>query len=52
MSEYFHHVLIGLLAVLPVANPLTSVSLLLGLGGSLPPAGATGRYSRPASTWR
>ncbi|MEG6658709.1 stress protection protein MarC, partial [Pseudomonas aeruginosa] len=38
MSEYFHHVLIGLLAVLPVANPLTSVSLLLGLGGSLPPA--------------
>ncbi|HHM5903057.1 TPA: MarC family NAAT transporter [Pseudomonas aeruginosa] len=35
MSEYFHHVLIGLLAVLPVANPLTSVSLLLGLGGSL-----------------
>ena len=43
MSEYFHHVLIGLLAVLPVANPLTSVSLLLGLGG---------RYSRPASTWR
>lgn len=38
MSEYFHHVLIGLLAVLPVGNPLTSVSLLLGLGGSLPPA--------------
>lgn len=38
MSEYFHHVLVGLLAVLPVANPLTSVSLLLGLGGSLPPA--------------
>ncbi|HDZ3442731.1 TPA: MarC family NAAT transporter [Pseudomonas aeruginosa] len=35
MSEYFHHVLVGLLAVLPVANPLTSVSLLLGLGGSL-----------------
>ncbi|MBN0224596.1 stress protection protein MarC, partial [Pseudomonas aeruginosa] len=24
MSEYFHHVLVGLLAVLPVANPLTS----------------------------
>lgn len=38
MSEYFHHVLVGLLAVLPVANPLTSVSLLLGLGGGLPPA--------------
>lgn len=38
MSEYFHHVLIGLLALLPVANPLTSISLLLGLGGGLPPA--------------
>uniref|UniRef100_UPI00244D5ADC MarC family protein n=1 Tax=Pseudomonas aeruginosa TaxID=287 RepID=UPI00244D5ADC len=38
MSEYFHHVLVGLLAVLPVANPLTSVSLLLGLGGSGRPA--------------
>ncbi|ELF6209432.1 MarC family NAAT transporter [Pseudomonas putida] len=36
MNEYFHHVVIGLLALLPMANPLTSVSLLLGLGGGLP----------------
>ena len=36
MSEYFHNVLIGLLALLPMANPLTSISLLLGLGSGLP----------------
>lgn len=36
MGNYFHHVLIGLLALLPMANPLTSISLLLGLGGKLP----------------
>lgn len=52
MSEYFHHVLIGLLAVLPVANLLTSVSLLLGLAAACRRRSATGRYSRPASTWR
>ncbi|PUA41284.1 stress protection protein MarC [Pseudomonas protegens] len=38
MSEYFQHVLIGLFAVLPVANPLTSIPLLISLGGDLPPA--------------
>ena len=36
MGNYFHHVLVGLLALLPMANPLTSISLLLGLGGKLP----------------
>ncbi|NBF03421.1 MarC family NAAT transporter [Pseudomonas sp. Fl5BN2] len=35
MNEYLHNVAIGLVAVLPVANPLTSISLLLGLGSSL-----------------
>lgn len=35
MNEYLHNVMIGLIAVLPVANPLTSISLLLGLGSSL-----------------
>ncbi|WP_027351748.1 MarC family NAAT transporter [Halotalea alkalilenta] len=35
MDDYFHYLLLGLLALLPVANPLTSVTLLLALGSEL-----------------
>ncbi|MGJ8514553.1 MarC family NAAT transporter [Carnimonas bestiolae] len=35
MSQFIHYTVLGVLSLLPVANPLTSMSLLLSLGNGL-----------------
>lgn len=38
LLEFVHLVSVGFIMMLPLANPLTSMTLLMGLGSNLPPA--------------